>query len=86
MRNEIVTCSRCGQEWPRDPALEVACPSCPALIGKRCKRGSGHNVWGNQPHASRDRLAMERGFMKKCPGSMEQKYVSKELEKQVALF
>jgi len=21
-----ISCSRCGEEWPRDPALEVVCP------------------------------------------------------------
>lgn len=63
----MVTCRHCGQEWPRDPALEVPCPQCQAPVGRPCKRPSEHNVWGNQPHASRDQLAMERGFLKPCP-------------------
>lgn len=50
-----VVCQRCGQEWPRDPVLEVACPTCHAKVGTRCKRPSGHDA---EVHADRDRLAM----------------------------
>jgi len=32
----MVACKHCGQEWPRDPALEVPCPKCEAPIGKKC--------------------------------------------------
>jgi hypothetical protein len=51
------TCLHCGQEWPRDPALEVACPTFHAAIGSRCKRPSGHEA--GDAHAARDRLAMQ---------------------------
>ena len=54
-----VSCSNCGQSWERDPALEVSCPVCHADVGERCKRPSGHTVWGGQPHPERDRLAMQ---------------------------
>ena len=53
-----VQCKTCHQIWPRDPILEVACPTCRAPIGRRCKRPSGHDA-GNV-HAARDLLAMER--------------------------
>lgn len=53
-----VTCHRCGQEWPRDPALEVECPTCHAPVGRPCVRPSEHKTWGGQPHPERDRLAM----------------------------
>jgi len=54
-----VSCTHCGQSWPRDPALEVPCPVCNAEVGIRCRRPSGHIVWGGQPHPERDRLAMQ---------------------------
>jgi len=60
-----VSCSLCGEEWPRDPALEVPCPSCHARIAVKCRRPSGHNC---DVHAERDRLAMALGFLKPCPG------------------
>lgn len=53
----MVTCENCGQTWPRDPVLEVRCPTCQAGVGRRCKRPSGH---GCEIHASRDRLAMQQ--------------------------
>lgn len=56
----------CGQEWPRDPALEVACPTCKAPVGSRCRRPSGHPA--GQLHADRDLAAMEAGILEKCPG------------------
>lgn len=61
-----VVCSRCGQEWPRDPALEVRCTTCQAPVGIKCRRPSGH---GCGIHAGRDRLAMEMGFLNKCPAA-----------------
>ncbi|MBX0330091.1 hypothetical protein K2Z83_20700 [Oscillochloris sp. ZM17-4] len=51
-----VTCLTCGQEWPRDPVLEVVCPTCHAAVGSHCKRPSGHEA--SDVHAERDRLAM----------------------------
>lgn len=59
-------CQACGQEWPRDPALEVACPACHAPEGAPCRRPSGH---GCAVHEARDRLAMERGILAPCPAS-----------------
>ena len=63
-----VRCGRCGQEWPRDPALEVACPQCLAPVGVRCRRPSGHDC---ELHASRDRAALDAGILSPCPGSPE---------------
>lgn len=68
-----VKCHRCGQEWPRDPALEVKCPQCNAGVGVRCRRPSGHYLMGCQVHASRDRLALERGVLQKCPGKLKRR-------------
>lgn len=61
----MVTCTRCGQSWPRDPALEVACPDCGAAVGRRCKRPSGHVAM--DVHAARDRAAMAAGHYAPCP-------------------
>lgn len=70
----MVSCSNCGQQWPRDPALEVRCPTCNATVGVKCKRPSGHGVWGGQPHDERDRLAMEKvkGYGR-CPKAKQRK-------------
>ena len=51
-----VTCRNCGQEWERDPAVEVACPTCTAEVGQNCQRPSGHPC---RIHAERDRRALE---------------------------
>ena len=63
-----VQCKGCGQMWPRDPILEVACPTCHARIGHRCKRPSGHDA--TDYHSARDLLAMERlpGYGR-CPAA-----------------
>lgn len=50
------SCNNCEQEWERDPALEVACPSCEAGVGESCWRPSGHRC---RIHAERDRRAIE---------------------------
>lgn len=76
-----VRCSQCGEHWPRDPALEVACPTCHAPVGVRCKRPSGH---GCALHASRDRAAMEAGFLRRCPKGPSASQVP--LSGQLALF
>ncbi len=60
-----VPCARCGQAWPRDPALEVPCPACQAPAGVKCRRPSGH---GCDLHAPRDREALRRGIYARCPG------------------
>lgn len=63
-----VQCARCGMEWPRDPALEVPCPCCRALVGQKCRRPSAHAVFGGEPHAARDQAALDAGFFEKCSG------------------
>lgn len=75
MATKGVQCFRCGQKWPRDPALEVECPTCNAVIGRKCSRlrPSEHRVSaafadGVDVHPERDRLAMNLGFLQKCPG------------------
>lgn len=62
-----VRCSRCGQEWPREPALEVPCPTCHAPVGVRCRRPSGHGGNFVGLHPARDREAMHQGFLAPCP-------------------
>lgn len=60
-----VQCARCGEEWPQgDPALRVACPTCQAPPGRRCRRPSAHEC---VVHAARDLLAMDRGLLRPCP-------------------
>ena len=59
-----VRCNACGQEWPRDPALEVESPECRAATGAHCRRPSGQHC---AVHAARDRLAMQRVFFAPCP-------------------
>ena len=54
------TCSNCGETWPRDPALEVACPTCHARVGVKCRRPSGHSC---ELHRSCDQAAMDAGFL-----------------------
>lgn len=64
-----VTCNKpgCDREWPRDPVLEVACPSCSAGVGRRCKRPSEHTVFGGEPHPARDIAADKAGHYGPCP-------------------
>lgn len=64
-----VHCRRqgCGQTWPRDPALEVICPTCRAPIGRACARPSEHRTWGGEPHAERDIAADRAGRYGPCP-------------------
>src|SRR2546425_619476 len=71
-----VSCLKCGQEWPRDPALEVKCPTCNSQIGYYCgaKRPSGHKVrFGSTLiHPPRAQLAMDIGFLQRCPAVQNQ--------------
>jgi len=53
------SCSNCGQEWDRDPAIEVPCPTCDAAVGEKCSRPSDHSGSFVHPHVTRDDLAME---------------------------
>lgn len=65
----MVRCNACGQTWPRDPALEVPCPTCHAPVGGPCRRPSGHAC---ALHADRDRLAMAQGVLTPCPVAAKQ--------------
>lgn len=65
-----VRCSLCGQEWPRDPALEIACPTCLAGVGQPCRRPGGYTGNFVGVHASRDRAAMQAGFLQPCPAAL----------------
>lgn len=76
-------CNGCGEEWPRDPALEVECPDCKAGIGSPCRRPSGH-VCGI--HASRDCLAMEKGVLAPCPAATRLPPPEPAQTPQLALF
>ena len=55
---------RYGRTWPRDPALDVPCPTCGAKVGVRCRRPSGH---GCEVHAERDIAADRAGAYGECP-------------------
>ena len=57
----------CRKSWPQDPALKVACPTCGARKGQRCKRPSGHRVFGGMPHGDRDLEADAKGCYGACP-------------------
>jgi DNA-directed RNA polymerase subunit RPC12/RpoP len=70
------TCARCGQTWPRDPALEVPCPQCQAPAGVNCRRPSGHplpGMGGERIHFARDQGALDAGLLQKCPGEKARK-------------
>jgi len=67
-RAKAYVCSLCGERWPRDPALEVPCPRCLAPVGVKCRRPSGHPLFGAEVHHDRDHEAMRLGKLKKCPG------------------
>jgi hypothetical protein len=61
-------CYGCGQTWPRDPRLEVPCPSCFARVGQRCVRPSEWRGNFVGIHVARERAAVEAGYLSKtCP-------------------
>jgi hypothetical protein len=65
-----VHCARpsCDVRWPRDPVLEIPCPVCRAPIGVKCRRPSGHPIFGLLDfHARRDIEADRRGKYGRCP-------------------
>lgn len=73
-----VICSNCGEEWPRDPALEVRYPTCHAPMGVKCRRPSGHPC---VLHHSGDQAAMDAGFLRPCPkGPSAQQAMTPQLE------
>lgn len=57
----------CGVEFPRDPRLEIECPTCHAKPGQRCRRPSEHvlKVGFGDWHSARKKLAFEL-FPCKC--------------------
>jgi hypothetical protein len=57
----------CSKTWDRDPVLEVACPSCSADVGVKCRRPSGHGGNFVHPHDKRDLLADAEGHYGECP-------------------
>ena len=57
-------CNNCGEEWPYDPALLVACPDCRADVGAMCVRPSGHPAAAI--HAAREPAALAAGVLKRC--------------------
>ena len=57
----------CDRSWPRDPVLEVPCPTCQAEVGQVCRRPSGHPTWQGTPHADRDIAADRGGHYGVCP-------------------
>lgn len=62
-----VHCNLCPKTWPRDPVLEVACPTCRVGVGQRCRRPSEHSVPFGGFHAARDLLAAAEGHYGVCP-------------------
>ena len=64
----------CDRSWDQDPVFMVACPSCEAGPGEKCKRPSGHPVWNpgwpglpKGAHPERDLKALEEGKYGACP-------------------
>jgi hypothetical protein len=81
-RSSKTSCSLCGETWPRDPRLEVACPSCQRPVGQRCVRPSGH---GCDFHTTREQAAIDAGFMsKECPTVQREQQA--ELAREAPLF
>ena len=80
-----ISCSLCGEEWPRDPALEVSCPSCKSRVGRHCVRPSGHKC---DVHAARDQSAMLAGFLSPCKGARAMQMTGRgaQIAEQASLF
>lgn len=62
-----VHCNLCSKTWPRDPVLEVACPTCTAALGRPCRRPIGHSLPFGDFHVARDLLADGEGKYGCCP-------------------
>ena len=60
-----VTCQFCGEQWDRDPSLEVSCPQCKVRIGAWCKSPSGHKAM--RLHVAREHAAIAAGKLHICP-------------------
>jgi hypothetical protein len=69
-----VSCSACNHSWPRDPALEVKCPTCNARIGTYCSEvhPSGYRIrFGSTLiHSARDQHAMDMGLLQRCSAAI----------------
>jgi predicted nucleic acid-binding Zn-ribbon protein len=78
-----VQCSTCGEQWERDPALEVDCPACGADVGSQCRRPSGHPC---AVHAGRDKRALrEVDGYERCSGTDKQESSTAETTEQLRL-
>jgi hypothetical protein len=59
------TCSGCGGlllgsvDGAETCWCVLPCPQCRAPVGRRCRRPSGHNVFGDRPHDSRVRATKD---------------------------
>jgi hypothetical protein len=74
-----VQCACCGQQWPRDPSLEVPCPACHARVGAWCRRPSGHKAMAL--HVDRERQALAMGKVHRCPaGALSQAGAPRSLD------
>ena len=62
-------CHRCGERWPRHPALEVECPKCHATVGVGCCRPSGHSGPLIEPHIEREQRVVDEGMLGLCTAS-----------------
>lgn len=68
-----VSCNNCGEEWPRDPVLEVECPMCRADVGEKCKRPSEHSGGFVHPHSAREKRALrEVDSYGHCTGTIDE--------------
>lgn len=76
------TCKRCGETWPRDPALEVPCPQCQAPVGVKCRRPSGHPC---ELHHGRDQRAMDEGFLRPCRADQASNQAAGQTQGELAL-
>lgn len=63
----VVHCNLCPKTWPRDPVLEVACPTCNVGVGQPCRRPSEHTLPFGDFHVARDLLAAAEGHYGHCP-------------------
>lgn len=88
------SCNRevCNRTWPRDPCVEVTCPTCGAEPGVLCKRGSGHVVWTQGKglprgiHGARHNAALAAGAYGSCPlGICKESGESVTVERQANL-
>ncbi|MBI0536935.1 hypothetical protein D9599_15290 [Roseomonas sp. KE2513] len=61
---EPIACTRCSATFDTDPTIAVACPTCGALEGERCRlppQGGFH-----RSHYTRAHIALRSGRMSAC--------------------